>query len=105
LLRDRVQRFVPGNALESSLAFGADALLRIKQAVGRVLAIQIPRHLAAQESARDRMIGIAAQTGGASVVDIDQQRAGVWAIESTHRRRDFQTGGKEGAGGDGAQRK
>ena len=79
--RDGVERFIPGDAREAAFAFGAGALLRIEQAVGRIFALQILRDFAAQEPARDGMGGVAAQAGGAAVFHVDQQGAGVGAIE------------------------
>ncbi len=58
---DCVQGFVPGDALESALTFRAGAPLRIEQAIGRIFAFQILRDFAAEESARNGMIGIAAK--------------------------------------------
>ena len=58
-----------------------DAPLRIEQAVGRVFALQIAGDFAAQKSARDGMLGIAAQAGAFAVLDVDQQGAGVGTIE------------------------
>src|SRR5512141_1077347 len=60
-LGDSVERFVPGDACETAFAFGADALLRIEQALGRVFALQILRDFTAQESAGDGMAGVPAQ--------------------------------------------
>ncbi len=81
---DGVERLVPGDAFEAAFALGADAPLRIEQAVGMILALEVVRHFAAQESARDRMRRVAAQLRAAAVFDIDQQGAGVGAIERAH---------------------
>ena len=49
-----------------------------------ILAFEITRDLAAEKSARDRMRRVAAQLRAMAVLDIDEQRAGVGAIERTH---------------------
>ena len=64
------------------MAFGAGAFLRIEQAVGRIFALQILRDFSTEEATGDGMIGIAAQSGGAAIFDVDEQAAGVGAIES-----------------------
>src|SRR5260370_32187511 len=60
-LRDGVERFIPGNSFELASAFGTDASLGVEQTVGRILALQVTRNLATQESARGRILWIAAQ--------------------------------------------
>jgi hypothetical protein len=57
--------------VEAAVAFGAAAFLGIEQAVGRIFALQVLGDFAAEESAGDGMIGIAAQFGGAAVFDVD----------------------------------
>src|SRR6185436_18607587 len=69
-------------ALEFSLALDAGAAQGVGEAVGGVDAIEVARHLAAQETARNRMFGIAAQTHGAAVFHFDFDRAGVGAVVS-----------------------
>ena len=86
---DGVERLVPGDALEAAFAFGADAPLGIEQAVGRVFALEVLRHFAAQKAARDGMVGIAAQPGGAVVFHGDQEGAAVRAVQRAHGMADF----------------
>src|ERR1017187_8055022 len=90
-LGDGVERFVPGDAREAAFAFGADALLRIEQAAGRVFALQILRDLPAQEPARDGMGGISAQMRGAAVLNVYEQGTGVRAIERADGAPDLHT--------------
>ncbi len=90
---DGVERLIPSNALKASFALGAHAASRREQAVGRVDAVKILRDLPAQEAAGNRVIGIAAEPRGLAVLDGDQQRAGVGAIQGT--------GGVDGARGIG----
>ena len=84
-----VQRIVPRDALEASRALGAYAALGREQPLGVILAFQILRHFAAEESARHGMVRIAAQSGGMVVLNCDQKRAAVRAIQGTHRMSDF----------------
>ena len=81
---DGIQRFVPGNASETALAFRAHAFLRIEQALRRILAFQILRDLAAQETARDRMIGIATQARCAAVLHLHQKGASVGTVQGAY---------------------
>ena len=81
---DGIERLVPGDALEAAFAFGAHAALRVEQAAGRVFALQVLRHLAAQKTARHGMRRVAAQLGAASVFDRDQQGTAVRAVERAH---------------------
>src|SRR5436309_3203451 len=80
---DSVESLVPADTGEAALTLRPDALLWIQQPVGCVLPVQIPRHLAAQESARHRMIRISTQAGPFSVIYIDEQRTCVGAVEGT----------------------
>ena len=59
-LRDGVERFIPGNSVEPTCAFWTDTSLGVEQAVGRILALQVTRNLATQESTSDRMFRVAA---------------------------------------------
>ena len=88
--RDGVEGFVPGNALER-LGFTAvwqrgfghagAAAHRVEQAVRRVNTVEVLRHFAAEEAARDGVIGVAAEFGGTSCfVDGDEHPAGVGAV-------------------------
>ncbi len=79
---DGIERFIPRDALEAAFALCARRASADRASRSwRVLALQVSRHFAAQESARDRMIGIAAQVAAFAVVDIDEQRAAVRAIQ------------------------
>ena len=64
-------------ALQIQQQIGVDA----DQTRGVFRALQIARHFAAQESAGDGMLGVAAQARGFAVLDGDQDRAGVRAVE------------------------
>ena len=78
--RDRVERLVPGDALEAAAALGADALERMQHALGAVRALGVARHLVAQRAVRRRVVGIALHAHHAAVIDRDAQRAGVGAV-------------------------
>src|SRR5439155_5826168 len=58
---DGIDRLVPTDSGESATAFGPDALHRPTQSVRVINAVQMARHLLAQEATRKRMVGIAAQ--------------------------------------------
>ena len=58
-----------------------------------VFPVEVTGHFAAQESPGDRMIRISAQSRPAAVlIDVDQKRAGVWAIECADRVADLSGG-------------
>ena len=88
--RDGVEGFVPGDALEGfgfaavgERGFGnaGAAAHRVEQAVRRVNAVEVFRDFAAEEAARDGVIGVAAKFGGAAgFVDGDEHPAGVGAV-------------------------
>ena len=64
-----------------ALALGARAHERMQQPLRRVHALEVVRHLAAQEARRDRVLGVALDARGAARgVDLDEQRARVGAI-------------------------
>src|SRR5690242_19142141 len=84
-LDDRIERFVPGDALESAFAFGSNALLRIQQAIGRVLPVQVLGHLSAQEAARHWMRWISTQMPAFAVIYCNEQRTAVGAVEGANR--------------------
>ena len=81
---DGVQRLIPADALEAAFALGAHAALRIEQAPGGIFALQVLRHFAAEEAARDGMFGIAAQPGAAPVFHGDQNGAAVRTVQRAH---------------------
>ena len=86
---DGVERIIPGDAFEASFALRARTPLRIEQAGGRIFALQILRHFAAQESAGNRMGGVAAQFEATAIFDRHQQGTAIRAIEGAYRTADF----------------
>ena len=75
------ERLVPARLAEPALALRARAQERAQQPLRRVHALEVVRHLAAQEARRDRMLGVACDRGRAPIgVDLDEQGAGVGAI-------------------------
>jgi len=66
----------------------------MEQPIGRVLTLEIARHFAAQKSASDGMIGIAAQPTAFAVFDIDEQAAAIRTIERADGMADFRGQGK-----------
>ena len=82
LVRDFVERFVPGDRAETAFTFWRRCAAEDGAGGGRVLAIEIARHFAAEKSARDRVRRVAAEfRAAAGLIDIDKERAGVRAIE------------------------
>src|ERR1035438_7933465 len=85
---DFVEGFIPTDALERHAGEGARATRtfwryafhRIEHTIGRVDAVQILGDFSAEKSARDRMLGITLNPGGASILDSDQHAACVRAI-------------------------
>ncbi len=78
-----VQRFVPGDPLESprtGAALGRNPSHGIQQAIGRVHAIQILGYLAAEKSASDRMIRIALHASSPSILNRNQDGAGIGTV-------------------------
>jgi hypothetical protein len=74
--------FIPGDAGEMSFSFGACAAERVEETAGRVFVFEIAGYFGAEKAARDGMSGIASETAAVILlVDIDEQRAGVGAIE------------------------
>ena len=90
-LRYFVQGIVPGDALENFAGGDARATWAfrnytphgIQNPVRRVHAIQILGDFGAKETARHRVLGIALDFGGASVLDGDQNAASIRAIMRT----------------------
>src|SRR5271165_4281494 len=83
-MRDGIQRFIPTDALKPSFAFSADPFLRIEQAVGRILAVQVPGHFAAQEAAGYGMIRVAAEMAALPLFHVDEQGTAVRTVESAN---------------------
>ena len=77
---DFVERFVPGDALESPFAFFADAAQRVHQALAVIRAFEVAIDLRAEKAARDGMIGIAGDANRATIANGDEHRAGVGAV-------------------------
>ncbi len=78
--RDGVERLVPGNALEATLALPAHASHRVQHALRGIGALEVPCDLRAERSSRRRMVRRAPHLDRAAVLDRDQHRAGVGAI-------------------------
>ena len=75
-----VERLVPGRPPERP-PLRACAHERMQQPLLRVHALEVVRHLAAQEAGRDRVVGVALDARrAASGIDLDEQRAGVGTI-------------------------
>ena len=79
-LGDFLQRFVPRDARETVCAFTTDPAHRMKDAIGRVRAIEIARHFRAQLAARCRMRRIAADLHRLAVLDRHEHCARVGTI-------------------------
>ena len=79
---DFIEGFVPGDGGEIAFAFGAGAAEGVEQTVGGVFVIEVAGYFAAEEAAGDGVVGVAAETAAVILlVDIDEERAGVGAIE------------------------
>ena len=79
-LGNLAQRFVPRYAREASFAFTTDPAHRMKNAIGRVRAIEIARHFRAQLAAGRRMRWIAADLHRLAVIDRHEHCARVGTI-------------------------
>ena len=79
--RRRLDRLVPADALEAPLALGADSPQRMDDPVGVVQRVEVAVDLGAERAVRERIRAIAAEADGAAVLDIDQPRAGVRAVQ------------------------
>ncbi len=81
---DRVERLVPGDALECAVTLGPDALQRVKHAVRVVGALEVAADLRAQRTAGGRMRRIAGDLDRdalfPTLLDGHQHRAGVRAV-------------------------
>ena len=80
-LCDRTDRVVPADPLEPSFALLADPAHREEQSLGIVERIQIVIDLATQRAPRERVLSIASQVYRTPVLDRDEPRAGVRAVE------------------------
>ncbi len=78
--RHAIERLVPRNAPEAPLPLGALAHERMQQPLVRVDALQVVRHLAAEEPDGDRMVGVAGHLDGAPVLHGHVHRAGVGTV-------------------------
>ena len=108
LRSDFVEGMVPGDALEGlgfaalselPLGYAGPAAHRVKEAVGRVDAVEILGDLAAEEAARDGVGGISLNFDGATgeLVDGDENAAGVRAVVRTDCVDHFElAGGRHG---------
>ena len=79
--RRRLDRLVPADALEAPLALRADSPQRMDDPIGVVQRVEVAVDLGAERAVRERIGAIAAQADCAAVVDIDQPRAGVRAVQ------------------------
>src|ERR1019366_9130477 len=79
----------PRDTLEASRALGPHAALWKEQSLRVILAFQILRHFAAQKAARHRVLRIAAQSGGVTVLDGHHQRAAVRTVQGAHGVANF----------------
>ncbi len=86
--RDVGQRVVPRHRLEAAGTLGAHAPERVREAVAMVGSFHVAIHLGAQESVRERMLGIAGHAHGASAFDRDEHGAGVGAVVRTRAAHD-----------------
>ena len=78
-----VERVVPGDAGEAAFALRAGATERVKKAVGRVLVFEIAGYFGTEETLGNGVGWVATEaTAAAGIVDVNQERAGVGAIES-----------------------
>ena len=79
--RSGVEGLVPGHLPEATLALGPRAHQRMQEALVRVHALEVVRHLAAQEAGRDGVIAVALDARRAAIgVDLDEQGARVGTI-------------------------
>ena len=86
---DGLECLVPADPREAPLALRADPLQRMQQAIRVIGALDVARHLRAQDPGGRRVVGIAADAQRAAVAHVDQHRAGVRAV--------VRTGGTHGA--------
>ena len=77
----RVERLVPADLLERALALGADPAQRVGHAPGPVDRVEVAVDLRAERPVREGVRAVAAQPDGAPVLDLDQPRARVRAIQ------------------------
>lgn len=80
-LGGRVERLLPGDALELSSALEPPAPHRVEQTVRRPGVVDVGVHLGAQDTAGEGMLGIAPQSHRAPVLDGDDLAAGVRAVQ------------------------
>ena len=80
---DWVERGVPAHALEPAGPFGPDAAQRMEQALRAVHALDVVIDLGAQPAAGERMVRVALQGDGATVLDADPPGAGVGTVVRT----------------------
>ena len=83
-----VERLVPGRPPETARPLRALAQERLQKAVAGVDAIEVVRHLAAEESARDGVLGVAADGGRPAVLHGHVHRARVGTVVRTGSAND-----------------
>ena len=77
---DRVEGFVPGDALELLRALRSDPLHWIEQPVGMVVPLLVVFQFHAETAAGHRVVRVALHTQQLAVLDLEQHRAGVRAV-------------------------
>jgi hypothetical protein len=78
-----IQRFVPGDTLESprtGTALGRNPSHGMQQAIRRVHAIQVFGYFAAEKSASDRMIRVPRHASSPSILNRNQDGTGIGAV-------------------------
>jgi hypothetical protein len=80
---DLVERLVPGDPLEPAAALGAGSPERVQDAVRVVDAGDVVVHLHAEPAPGERVLGVATDLDGPSVLDGDEHRARVRAVVRT----------------------
>src|SRR4029077_13171483 len=81
---------VPADLLEAPLALGSDATPRMRHAARAAPRVPEAVDLGAERAVVERVRAIAAQRDGAAILDLDQPRAGVRAVQragAAHDRR------------------
>ncbi len=85
-LRNCAQSLIPGGLNEFAVAFRADSLQRVHEAIRVVVALQVLGNFAAEKAASDGMLGIAAEVRPVALaVYIDEQRTAVRAVQRANR--------------------
>ena len=83
-LGDRGEGLLPSDSFESSRSFGTDAPQWVMKPCRSIHAIEISRHFLAKKSACEGMLLVAAEVDCLAVLDGDDHRARIRAIERTY---------------------